>query len=78
MKEACHLKKALLSFISQEKSPDKGLLIAVARTRIPSFVFTISLSFAKSFLKFKKRLLSISNLLPTNLVTTCEKEVNEN
>ena len=39
---------------------------------------TISLSFAKSFLKLKKRLLSISNLLPTNLVTTCGKEVYEN
>ena len=35
MKEACHLNKALSSFIRREKFPDKGLSSTVARTRIP-------------------------------------------
>ena len=35
MKEACHLNKALSSFIRREKFPDKGFSSTVARTRIP-------------------------------------------
>ena len=35
MKDACHLNKALLSFIRQEQFSDKGFSSRVARTRIP-------------------------------------------
>ena len=45
LKEACHLDKALLSFIRQEKFPDIGFSSAVPRTRIPSFVFNHLLKF---------------------------------
>ena len=47
----------------KEKFPDKGFSSAVPRTRIPSFVLIISLSFAKSFLNSKN---------------ACETEVYEN
>ena len=45
LKEACHLDKALLSCMRQEKFLDKGFSSAVPRTCMPRFAYNHLLKF---------------------------------